>query len=137
MQEMFTKIWYAAKTYDPKRGKPEAWIIMMTKSRAIDKVRSLRRKDKGAPAVEEMARIRMEEQEHKDAVNAEVKLTVGGALAGLPDIHKTVLELTYFEGLTQTEIADRLAIPLGTVKTRIRDGVIRLKKILKEDKEKG
>ena len=133
VQEIFLQIWRQASAYNPKRGKPEAWVIMMTKSRAIDRVRSLRRKDRGMPALEENFQKRAGEAENRQAVDLEMKLTLQGALAGLSEIQKQALELAYFEGLTQTEIAGRLGIPVGTVKTRLRDGLLKLKGFLKSE----
>ena len=131
LQEVFLQLWNKASTYDLKRGRPEAWVIMVTKSRAIDKLRSLRRRETGAPLLEEASKLRAGEQERRGEVDLEVKLTVQGALAGLSEIQRTALELAYFEGLTQSEIAVRLAVPIGTVKTRLRDGLKRLREILK------
>ena len=131
VQEIFVQAWKNASSYNPKRGKPEAWIITMTKSRAIDKIRSLRRVDRGTPALEELSRLQTGEAGRRDAMHSEVKLTVEGAMAGLSEPQRTVLEMAYFEGLTQSEIAQRLEIPLGTVKTRIRDGLKNLRTFLK------
>lgn len=135
LQEVFLQISRQAGNYDLKRGKPEAWVITITKSRAIDKLRSQRRKDRGTPILEEASRQQAGEKERRGGVDREVKLTIQGVLSELSDIQRTALELTYFEGLTQTEIAERLNIPVGTVKTRIRDGLKRLREILKTGAE--
>ena len=131
LQEVFMQLWRQAGTYDLKRGKPEAWVITITKSRAIDKLRSLRRRETGAPLLEEASKLRAGEKERQREVDLEVNLTVQGALSGLSEIQRTALELAYFEGLTQSEIAACLAVPIGTVKTRLRDGLKRLREILK------
>lgn len=127
VQEVFLQVWNQAASYDPRRGKPEAWIITITKSRAIDKLRSRRRRDQGTPVFEEMAREKTLKAGQDTLAQAEQKWLVEGALAGLSDIQKTALEMAYFEGKTQTEIAQELSVPVGTVKTRIRDGLQKLR----------
>jgi RNA polymerase sigma-70 factor, ECF subfamily len=137
VQEVFLQVWRQAGNYNPKRGKPEAWIITITKSRAIDKIRSQRRRDMKAPQLEEAFQTKGEEMTVRGAADSEVRLTVEGALDEISEVQKAVLELAYFEGLTQTEIAERLKIPIGTVKTRIRDGLKHLRGVLKLAGEKN
>lgn len=126
VQEVFIQVWNQAASYDSRRGKPEAWIITITKSRAIDKLRSHRRKDQRIPVLEDAARRRTEEAENVMDASA-WKLTLQGALTELSDIQKEALEMAYFEGKTQTEIAEELGLPVGTIKTRIRDGLLKLR----------
>lgn len=127
IQEVFLEAWRRAGNYDPKRGRPEAWLITITRSRAIDRVRSLRRKDRGKVSLDQEGHENLAQSEAPDMENLGLKITLKGALAGLSGIHREVLELAYFEGFTQTEIAERLKIPVGTVKTRIRDGLQKLR----------
>lgn len=127
VQEVFLQVWNQAANYDSRRGKPEAWLITITKSRAIDKLRSRRRKEQGTPVFEEMAREKTREAGTDTLANAEQKWLIEGALADLSDIQKKALEMAYFEGKTQTEIAEELKVPVGTVKTRIRDGLLKLR----------
>lgn len=131
LQEVFMQVWKQAANYNPQRGKPEAWIIMITKSRAIDKIRSRRRRDIGGEILEDFSRNQTEELEQKSGIQSEVRLTVEGALGELSDVQRQALELAYFEGLTQSEIAQKLDLPIGTVKTRIRDGLARLRAVLR------
>lgn len=131
LQEVFMQIWHKAADYNPKRGKPEAWVITITKSRAIDKLRSRRRKESKGTVLEEQFLTHSRMAEDKQGVEAEVKLTMQGAMAELSDAQREALELVYFEGLTQSEIAQKLELPIGTVKTRIRDGLKRLRMVLK------
>jgi RNA polymerase sigma-70 factor (ECF subfamily) len=130
LQEVFVQVWKQAENYSPERGSHEAWIINITRSRAIDKLRSIRRMEKSFVLTEDPARAESKENLAISAAENEAKLTVNSALAGLPDAQRQVLELAYFDGLTQSEIAARLAEPLGTIKTRMRAGIQRLREML-------
>jgi RNA polymerase sigma-70 factor, ECF subfamily len=130
LQEVFLQVWRQAKSYDQARGSPEAWIMTMTRSRAIDKLRSRRRKDESAGSPRESSRPEGVGTVESGAAESEARLTVHGALAQLPEAQRVVLELAYFDGFTQSEIAARLGEPLGTVKTRLRTGLERLRGFL-------
>jgi len=131
LQEVFWQIWQDAPRYDPKRGSPEAWLVMRAKTRAIDRLRSIRRRDRTFVApVDESVAQRREEPAENPAVVAEDRSLVRNALAQLPEAQRRVIELAFFEGLTQSEIATRLGEPLGTVKTRARLGLDRLRGVL-------
>lgn len=135
LQEVFWQVWREAGSFDPARGSAEAWLVMRAKTRAIDKLRSIRRREQTfvAPVDEGSARG-PESREEDPALAAEDRTLVGGALARLPAAQRRVIELAFFEGLTQTEIAARLGEPVGTVKTRARLGLERLRAML-EDQE--
>jgi len=130
LQEVFLRVWRQAQSYNPERGSPEAWLITMTRSRAIDRVRSIRSRDLSPLSPDEPARLEGGTQVAPPTQALEAKLTVQGALTKLPEAQRTVLELAYFDGLTQSEIAARLREPLGTVKTRMRTGLERLRGFL-------
>jgi RNA polymerase sigma-70 factor, ECF subfamily len=130
LQEVFLQVWRQALSYSPERGSPEAWLITMTRSRAIDKLRSMRRRDMRPLAPDEPARDEGGLEVEPLTEASEAKLTVKGGLARLPETQRVVLELAYFDGLTQSEIAARIGEPLGTVKTRIRAGLERLRGFL-------
>jgi RNA polymerase sigma-70 factor, ECF subfamily len=130
LQEVFLQVWRQAKSYDQARGSPEAWIVTMTRSRAIDKLRSRRRRDESAGSSQEHSRLEGVGTVERGAAASAARLTIQGALAQLPEAQRIVLELAYFEGFTQSEIAARLGEPLGTVKTRLRAGLERLRGIL-------
>lgn len=136
LQEVFRQAWRQAGRYRQDRGSPEAWITTITRSRAIDKLRSIRRRDRGLSPTEEPAGTEGGGQVASGAMEAEARVMVQGALARLPAAQRTVLELAYFDGLTQSEIAARLGEPLGTVKTRMRAGLERLRGFL-ETKDAG
>ncbi len=121
VQEVFVQAWRQADRFDPSRGRPEAWICTITRTRALDRLRR------------RVARREDPEQEAPEALHAagtEESLAVRRALAGLTERERAALELAYYEGLTQTEIAARLGEPLGTVKTRIRTAMLRLRRAL-------
>ena len=131
LQELFWELWQAAATYDPERGSPEAWVVMRAKSRGIDKVRSMRRRDEMLGAsFDEASAVAPEAGGGNPGERAEDRAVVRGALAELPPNQREVIELGYFEGLTQTEIAERTKQPLGTVKTRMRLGLERLRSLI-------
>ena len=131
LQEVFWQVWQDAPRYDPKRGSPEAWLVMRAKTRAIDRLRSIRRRDRTFVApVDESVAQRREDQAPNPAVVAEDRGLIQTALAQLPEPQRRVIELAFFEGLTQSEIAARLGEPLGTVKTRARLGLDRLRGVL-------
>ncbi|MBI3635136.1 MAG: sigma-70 family RNA polymerase sigma factor [Candidatus Rokubacteria bacterium] len=132
LQEVFWEIWQAASTYDPVRGTPEAWIMTRARTRAIDRVRSVRRRSETFVAPLDEAVAAAPADPGGDAADRVADRTVIlGALGRLPDAQREVLELAYYGGLTQTEIAERLKQPLGTVKTRIRLGLERLREIVR------
>ena len=130
LQEVFVQVWRQAENYSAERGSPEAWIINIARSRAIDKIRSIRRMQRSFVLTDDPAQAESTETVESSAVESETRLTMNSALANLPDTQRKVLELAYFDGLTQSEIADRLAEPLGTVKTRMRSGIQKLREIL-------
>jgi RNA polymerase sigma-70 factor (ECF subfamily) len=128
IQDVFWEAWRGATTYDPGRGTPEAWIVMRARARAIDRVRAVRRR--GETFVAPVDEAAMAEPAGPDAAaRAQDRQLVATALALLPAPQREVIELAYFAGLTQSEIAERLEQPLGTVKTRIRMALARLREV--------
>jgi RNA polymerase sigma-70 factor, ECF subfamily len=129
LQEVFVQIWRRADTYSIERGSPEAWIINITRSRAIDKLRAARRMERSFVLTDDPAGVQSIEDVQSAATDSDTRLTMKSMLADLPEVQRKVLELAYFDGLTQSEIAVHLAEPLGTVKTRMRAGIQRLREI--------
>ncbi len=122
VQEVFVQVWRQAARFDPARGTPEAWLCTMARSRALDRLRrrTSRREDPSDQAPPGSV----------DPPRAEEALAVQKALGDLSADQRRALELAYYEGLTQTEIAERLGEPLGTIKTRIRTAMIKLRESL-------
>jgi RNA polymerase sigma-70 factor (ECF subfamily) len=129
LQEVFLQVWRRAADFDEKRGRPFTWLVTLARSRGIDRLRSLAAKERVALAG---AREPSEEVSDAaaDALASEQRTLVATALAQLPEEQKGPLILAYFDGLTQSEIAARLGAPLGTIKTRMRTGLIKLREAL-------
>ena len=129
-QEVYLEIWQTASRYRPERGSAISWMLTMAHRRAVDRIRaSQASRDRDAKVG-----IREYDREY-DAVAEHVELSIEGqrvkrALGGLTELQRQAVELAYFGGLSHSEIAARLHVPLGTVKTRIRDGMIRLRDAL-------
>ena len=134
LQEVFWQVWQDAPSYDPSRGSPEAWLVMRAKTRAIDKLRSIRRREQTfvAPVDERVAAAAVTRADDP-GLAAEDRGLAQGALEQLPGPQRRAIELAFLEGLTQSEIAAKLGEPLGTVKTRIRLGLERLRAAFKVD----
>ena len=130
LQEVFLQIWREASNYNSERGSPEAWIITMTRSRGIDRLRSIRRRDRSFVPMESRSGKTYDAPVESGAVASEARVTVNSALARLPESQRKVIELAYFDGLSQTEIAEQINEPLGTVKTRIRTALQRLRELV-------
>jgi RNA polymerase sigma-70 factor, ECF subfamily len=135
LQEVFWQIWQEAARYDPRRGSPEAWVVMRAKTRAIDRLRAIRRREKTfvAPVDDAVAASASDAPAENPGVAAERRGQVRSALDDLPEPQRRVVELAFFEGLTQSEIAHRLGEPLGTVKTRARLALERLRSLMKRE----
>lgn len=129
--EVFMQIWRQAADYDLQRGTPSAWMMMMARSRAIDRFRSGDQERRRAEALDTVAAVRSKERSPEEsAAQAERRHIVQQALSSLPPEQRQCIELAYYSGLSHSEIADKLSQPLGTVKTRIRLAMGRLREAL-------
>ncbi len=125
-QEAFTSVWRRAGTFDPARGSAAGWLYAVARNAAAQLVR---RGQAGAT-------LAVLDDQTADAENDPVMgLALHAALTRLPATEREVLELAYFEDMTQTEIAARIRLPLGTVKTRTRSGLHRLARYLEDSRE--
>lgn len=131
VQEVFSQAWKQAERYDAGRGPVVAWLLTMARTRAIDRVRG--RSARPSVAADEGAVLHLPD----DAPPIDTQLEwasraaqVRSAFERLPFLQRVAVELAFYEGLTHSEIAERLELPLGTVKTRIRQGLIRMKEAL-------
>ena len=134
LQEVFLHIWEKAPLYDPARGKPLTWVVTLARNKAIDRLRSTQRSNRLHSEVEREAQAfdANGERSSADVVEGvEKSKLVREAMERLSKDQREAISLAFFSGLTQTEIAERLGEPLGTVKARIRRGMMRLREVLK------
>ena len=129
LQEIFLQVWRKAADFDQNRGRPFTWLITLARSRGIDRLRTLSARERLAEAGGREVSEEISDAAN-DAFKSEQRGLVSDALAQLPDEQKRPIMLAYFDGLTQSEIATRLGAPLGTVKTRMRTGLMKLRELL-------
>lgn len=130
--EVYMQVWRQAADYDIRRGTPSAWLLMMARSRAIDRFRAGDQERRRAEALDTVtARSTNDISPEEQASETERRRIVQTALAALPPEQRQVIELAYFGGLSHSEISEKLSQPLGTVKTRIRLAMNRLRDALK------
>lgn len=129
LQEVFVKIWKNASTYDASRGRLYTWMLNITRNTAIDHMRS---KDfKSSEKIQRMdnAVYHINKQYSTDSKVDHIGLSK--VLDTLKQEHRSIIDLIYFNGYTQSEVAEELSIPLGTVKTRVKMAMDHLRKVLK------
>jgi RNA polymerase sigma-70 factor, ECF subfamily len=126
-QETFAAVWRSARSYRSERGSGSAWLYAVARHAIIDRARQ--RRDHAAEIPEEPSRAPGPEEHAEDSWLA---WRVHSALERLPERERVVIELAYWSGLSQAEIASYLDVPLGTVKTRTRTGLARLAGLLDE-----
>jgi RNA polymerase sigma-70 factor (ECF subfamily) len=135
LQETFVKAWTNAKMFDAVRGSDVAWLISIARSRGIDRLRSRKirgdREDEAGREISSSFGFVEKRTGADDAIQSEERSAVRGALAELPESQRVALALAYFEGLSQSEIAEKLGEPLGTIKTRMQLGMKKLRERLK------
>lgn len=134
VQETFLSIWRRPGAYSPDRGTVSAYVLGMVHHKAVDAIRheeSLRRRERAALSQVEFSTGDELVEEAWVSVRRD---RVRRAVSRLSDAQREALELAYFEGLTYSEVADKLGIPLGTAKTRLRDGMIRLRDVLADER---
>ena len=121
LQEVFLSIWKKANQYNPKLGKATTWIIQLTRNRSIDRLRKRQRRDAGQDRLEaEPAPETVDGDPRGNLIQEETAQKIRDVLETLPEDQKTALKLAFYEGLTQSQIAEKLQEPLGTIKSRIR-----------------
>jgi len=131
LQDVYLEVWRKVSRYDVGRGTPVAWLVTLTRSRAIDRLRTrTARGSRATPSLEDGAAAQLDDQgpsPFETQTDQELRIAIGAAVAGLPQAQQQAIELAYYEGLSHAEIAARLNQPLGTVKTRIKLGMSKLR----------
>jgi RNA polymerase sigma-70 factor (ECF subfamily) len=129
LQEVFVQVWQRARDFDENRGKAFTWLVTLARSRAIDRLRSLGSRSRTIEAATKESADAVGDA-IEDAINNERGEVVRAALKELPEEQRAALLMAYFDGFSQSEIAERTNTPLGTVKTRMRTGMTKLREVL-------
>jgi RNA polymerase sigma-70 factor (ECF subfamily) len=132
MQEVFLQIWNKASGYDPLLGKPSSWAVTLARNKSIDRIRASQRRSK---LMEQAAVMAADATDNSMTANEnlhgrENAERIRTVVAALPQDQKRAIEMAFFSGLTQNEISETLQEPLGTVKARIRRGMLKLREQL-------
>ena len=139
-QEVFKTLWQRASTYDPARGPFKHWFLHLAHNRVIDELRR-RKREAQRDARKSLDEVTQGLAAPDDPAEAAVQAVLFGkvekALQELPPEQRTVVVMAYLQGATQREIADRTGVPLGTVKTRLRLAIIKLRQRFAEPERKG
>jgi RNA polymerase sigma-70 factor, ECF subfamily len=141
LQDVYLEVWRKVSRYDVGRGTPVAWLITLTRSRAIDRLRARgARGHLATTSLEQSTAARARDlgpSPFETQADQELRLAVGTAITSLPTAQQQAIELAYYEGLSHFEIAARLNQPLGTVKTRIKLGMSKLRETLRHNWDQG
>ncbi|MBA3842632.1 MAG: sigma-70 family RNA polymerase sigma factor [Actinobacteria bacterium] len=129
VQDAFLAAWRTAAAFDPARGSASTWLLTLVHRRAVDVVR--REERRRADSLEDVP-VAAGDATDETAELREQRRAVQGALAQLPDDQRQALELAYYGGLSQSELAERLGVPLGTIKSRMFAALGRLRELLGE-----
>ena len=141
LQDVYLEIWRKVARYDVGRGTPVAWLVTLTRSRALDRLRArTARRQHYKDTVDGEAAARAPDfgpSPYETQADQELRLLVGQAIGALPAAQQEAIELAFYEGLSHMEIATKLNQPLGTVKTRIKLGMSKLRDTLRTCWEQG
>ena len=132
VQDAWVQVWKRAESYDVRRGNVAAWLLTVARTRALDRYRSVASRSRAETRAEEEPVRVAPVDPARSAAQADIGERVRAALARLQPQQRQVLEIAYFEGLSQSEISERLDAPLGTVKSWTRQGLMRLRELLPE-----
>ena len=132
IQDVFAYVWKKPESYSPEKGKFSSWLLVITRNRSIDRIRSRKRKVVHGEPIEALSNRQDHSTEDgaEHASRADEQTSIRNAFAQLPEDQREVLELSYFKGLNHQEISEQLELSLGTVKSRIRLGMEKLRRLL-------
>jgi RNA polymerase sigma-70 factor, ECF subfamily len=137
VQEAFLQVWRSAATFRPERAKASTWVLTLVHRRAVDLVRREERRQVDPLTDDAGAAVEAAEQTDEAAWLRFERERVQTALKQLPDLQREALELAYYGGFSQSELAQRLGVPLGTIKSRMFSGLARLRELLDESAQEG
>jgi RNA polymerase sigma-70 factor (ECF subfamily) len=130
LQEGFTQIWKKASTFDGTRSSAFTWAVMIMRNKAIDHIRARQRQTRLIESATQEFSAGIDGAEDGEVFNNEQRGIVRAALAKIPEEQRQAIDLAFFSGLTQQQISEKLGEPLGTVKARIRRGLLKLRDLL-------
>lgn len=136
LQDVFSNIWEKANQYDPDRGTAYTWVVSLTRNKGIDRLRSkvYKEQKKQSTSLDDdnvyHPLFSKENNPLEDTILSNRAEMVRNALKQISEKQRHVIQISYFDGLSQSEISEEYSIPLGTVKTRMRDGMMKLREIL-------
>ncbi|NJR16011.1 MAG: sigma-70 family RNA polymerase sigma factor [Calothrix sp. CSU_2_0] len=131
--DVFAQVWRIAERYDVKKGKADTWLFLLARSRILDRLRKLKRSQPSYPIETELGDIQIPSssvEPIEEVLLNERRDRILSALTNLPKEQSLVIELAYYQGLTHSQISAEIGVSLGTVKTRIRLGLNKLKSVL-------
>jgi RNA polymerase sigma-70 factor, ECF subfamily len=131
--DVFAQVWRIAERYDVNKGKADSWLFLLARSRILDRLRKLQRNQPSIPIETEQGEIQIPSssvEPIEEVLIGERRDRILSALKTLPNEQRLVIELAYYQGLTHSQISTQIGISLGTVKTRIRLGLNKLKSAL-------
>lgn len=133
LQECFCRVWKRAATYDPARSRPFTWVVMLMRGLCLDRLRQRTSRERGLQRLlEESGEPEPQSSTVENLFFAERSARVRRALDALSEIERRCIELSFFNGVPHAEIAKMLGMPLGTIKSRLRRALLRLRLVLKE-----
>ncbi len=133
LQEVFVHVWRQSKKFDEERGKVFTWLVTITHSKAIDRIRFLKTRSRTIEKLQTTKPFYTGLEFEQNLILRQRRKNVHNALSELPENQRSLLLMSYLEGYSQLQIAERTKIPLGTVKTRMRMGIIKLRESLNAD----
>ena len=136
VQEAFLQVWRSAATFRAERAKASTWILTLVHRRAVDLVRREERRQ-ADPLTDDSAAGAAPEETDEAAWLRFERERIQAALKQLPDVQREALELAYYGGFSQSELAERLGVPLGTIKSRMFAGLARLRELLDDSTQEG
>jgi RNA polymerase sigma-70 factor (ECF subfamily) len=132
VQDVFLRCWERAASFDRRRGTVRSWLMGIARNRTIDVLRSASHAARGRE-VEEPRTSLPDTGEGGSSESVALRMTVAEALTNLPELQREAITLAFYGGMTQSQVARHLGVPLGTVKTRIRDGMARLRSVMEAE----